>query len=110
MICQACNKTLSESEEKVNEWGFLETMCQECITIGRDTSFESEQYEISLYDNLDIEFDTSVPGWASCVKEMDGFKIAFEKEPIFDEESQEWMANGGRAELIGDTNEVAPNE
>lgn len=101
MVCKACNKTLSESEEKINEWGFLEVMCSECIAIGRDANFDSEQYGISLYRNLNIEYDLTIPGWAVCVKEIDGYSIAFEREPIFDEGKQTWLANGGRAELIG---------
>ena len=101
MKCTACGFTLSEGEQKMNEWGFLETMCDQCLSIGRDANFDSEVYEIALHRNIEIDYDPDIPGWATCVKENGNYKIAFEKEPIFDEEAGEWISNGGQSKLIG---------
>ena len=60
MYCSCgCNKPLSAGEERINAWGELETMREECRLIGQgitevDEEFMRElRYDIFLLDELE---------------------------------------------------------
>ena len=101
MKCAACNGTLTESEQKINEWGFLEIMCKFCMEVGRSATYDSEVYELQVLQHEDLDFDERIPGWAITTKIVGDYLIAFEQEPLWDEEEEVWVVREGKAQPIG---------
>ncbi len=105
MKCQACGNNLSEAEQKINEWGFLETMCKECLEIGRCSVYDSDVFEMRLMRQVEEGYDDRVPGWASYIQEVKGIVIAFERKPLWDEDKEEWIVAGGKTQVISNDGE-----
>ena len=100
MKCIACGNNLNESEQKFNEWGFLETMCKKCLEIGRSAVYDSEIYDLQIAQHDMLEYDESIPGWATTTKVVGDYLIAFEQEPLWDEDTKEWVVKAGKAQPI----------
>lgn len=100
MKCKACHGNISESAHKINEWDFLEDMCPECIEVGRNAIYSNATHDAHLSYKNEADYEELIPGWASFTYEIHGNLVAFENEPHWDEDKEEWVVTGGQVKVL----------
>ena len=99
MKCAACNGDLTALEEQINEWGVLETLCDRCIVLSRP-SIDMDEFTTMLWNAIGSDTKRRLPAWISHIRRSGGALVGYENEPYWDEETEEYINDGGRFHVI----------